>query len=198
MTDGLLLPPEHPRSLVYFGSPEAAVPPLLALVEAGFEIPLVVSMPDRRRGRRTAPEATAVKAAATQLQIVGELKIAASIGKSPGKAKPKRAPFWRSDLTITTLAVNISAVERLLNSGISELVVNKDGNADKSFKFELSQVKAGLKMINSHWINAATSDQQREVLFRSHESLAKTVQILQKSYPRALGLIFGFNTLDGD
>ena len=69
MTDGLLLPPEHPRSLVYFGSPEAAVPPLLALVEAGFEIPLVVSMPDRRRGRRTAPEATAVKEAATQLGI---------------------------------------------------------------------------------------------------------------------------------
>ena len=61
MKDGLLLPPEHPRSLVYFGSPEAAVPPLLALVEAGFEIPLVVSMPDRRRGRRTPPEATAVK-----------------------------------------------------------------------------------------------------------------------------------------
>ena len=139
-----------------------------------------------------------IKAAATQLQIVGELKIAASIGKSPGKARPKRAPFWRSDLTTTTLAVNISAVERLLNSGISELVVNKDGNADKSFKFELSQVKAGLKTINSHWINAATSDQQREVLFRSHKSLAKTVQILQKSYPRALGLIFGFNTLDGD
>ena len=29
------------------------------------------------------------KAAATQLQIVGELKIAASIGKLPGKPKPK-------------------------------------------------------------------------------------------------------------
>lgn len=69
MTDGLLLPPEFPQSLVYFGSPDAAVPPLLALVEAGFEIPLVVSMPDRRRGRRTAPVPTAVKEVATQLGI---------------------------------------------------------------------------------------------------------------------------------
>ncbi len=69
MTDGLPLPPEHPRSLVYFGSPDAAVPPLQALVEAGFEIPLVVSMPDRRRGRRTAPVPTAVKQAAMELGI---------------------------------------------------------------------------------------------------------------------------------
>lgn len=69
MTDGLPLPAEHPRSLVYFGSPESAVPPLRALAEAGFEIPLVVSMPDRRRGRRTAPVPTAVKEAASQLGI---------------------------------------------------------------------------------------------------------------------------------
>ena len=45
MSIALPTPPEHPRSLVYFGSPDAAVPPLLKLVEAGFEIPLVVSMP---------------------------------------------------------------------------------------------------------------------------------------------------------
>ena len=139
-----------------------------------------------------------IKAAATQLQIIGELKIAASIGKLPGKPKPKRAPFWRSDLTTTTLAVNISAVERLLNSGISELVVNKDGNADKSFKFELSQVKGSLKTINSPWIDVVKSDQRHKVLSRSNDSLVRAIQIVQTSYFRALGLMLGFNSLDGD
>ncbi|HJL98153.1 MAG: methionyl-tRNA formyltransferase [Acidimicrobiales bacterium] len=69
MTNSLPRPPEHPRSLVYFGSPETAVPALLGLVDAGFEIPLVISMPDRRRSRRAAPTATPVKEVATQLGI---------------------------------------------------------------------------------------------------------------------------------
>ena len=69
MSIALPTPPEHPRSLVYFGSPDAAVPPLLKLVEAGFEIPLVVSMPDRRRTLRAAPSPTPVKKAALDLGI---------------------------------------------------------------------------------------------------------------------------------
>jgi len=139
-----------------------------------------------------------IKAAATQLQIIGELKIAASIGKLPGKPKPKRAPFWRSDLTTTTLEVNISAVERLLDSGISELVAKKAGNAPESFKFELSQVKGSLKTINSPWIDVVKSDQRHKVLSRSNDSLVRAIQIVQTSYFRALGLMLGFNSLDGD
>jgi len=69
VTNSLPRPPEHPRSLVYFGSPETAVPALLALLDAEFEIPLVISMPDRRRSRRAAPTATPVKAAAKNLGI---------------------------------------------------------------------------------------------------------------------------------
>jgi methionyl-tRNA formyltransferase len=55
--------------LVYLGSPEAAVPPLQALVAAGHEVLLVVSMPDRRRGRGGATSPTPVKAAALELGL---------------------------------------------------------------------------------------------------------------------------------
>lgn len=51
------------------GSPPMAVPPLRALLDAGHEVVLVVSNPDRRRGRRRAPEPTAVKAAALEAGI---------------------------------------------------------------------------------------------------------------------------------
>ena len=40
--------------LVYLGSPEAAVPPLHALVDAGHEVELVVSRADKKRGRGSA------------------------------------------------------------------------------------------------------------------------------------------------
>lgn len=55
--------------LVYLGSPQMAVPPLHALVAAGHEIALVVTNPDRRRGRGGGMSPTPVKAAAERLGI---------------------------------------------------------------------------------------------------------------------------------
>ena len=55
--------------LVYLGTPEAAVPPLRALVDAGHDVALVVSRPDKRRGRGSALLASPVKAAALDLGI---------------------------------------------------------------------------------------------------------------------------------
>jgi methionyl-tRNA formyltransferase len=55
--------------LVYLGSPEAAVAPLRALVANGHEIVLVVSQPDRKRGRGGALVPSPVKAAALELGL---------------------------------------------------------------------------------------------------------------------------------
>ncbi len=55
--------------LVYFGSPELAVPPLRALLDAGHEIALVVSKPDARRGRGGSTTPSPVKAAARDAGI---------------------------------------------------------------------------------------------------------------------------------
>jgi methionyl-tRNA formyltransferase len=58
-----------PHRLVYLGTPEVAVPPLRALHAAGFEIPLVVTRADKRRGRGSNLMPSPVKAAATELDI---------------------------------------------------------------------------------------------------------------------------------
>ncbi len=64
---------DHPRLLIeriaYLGTPAVAVPPLEALVEAGFDIPLVVSGPDKRRGRGSSLHPSPVKAAALDLGL---------------------------------------------------------------------------------------------------------------------------------
>ncbi len=59
----------RPRSLVFLGTPQMSVPPLRALHEAGFDIRLVVTNPDRRRGRGSRTEPSPVKAAATELGL---------------------------------------------------------------------------------------------------------------------------------
>jgi methionyl-tRNA formyltransferase len=55
--------------LVYLGTPEAAVPPLRALVGAGHDVALVVTQPDRRRSRRGHDEPSPVKRAALELAL---------------------------------------------------------------------------------------------------------------------------------
>lgn len=55
--------------MAYLGTPELAVPPLRALVAAGIDVPLVVTRPDRRRGRGSVTTPSPVKAAATDLGL---------------------------------------------------------------------------------------------------------------------------------
>jgi methionyl-tRNA formyltransferase len=66
----LATPPSGPiRRVAYLGTPELAVPPLRALVEDGVDVALVVSQPDRRRGRGNDVVPSPVKAAALQLGV---------------------------------------------------------------------------------------------------------------------------------
>ncbi len=62
-------PPAEIQSIVYLGTPATAVPPLRALCRAGYEIPLVVSRPDTRRGRGATYAPSPVKAAALDLGL---------------------------------------------------------------------------------------------------------------------------------
>jgi methionyl-tRNA formyltransferase len=75
-----------PRRLVYLGTPQLAVPPMQALVENGFEIALVVTRPDKRRGRGSQLLPSPVKVAATALgvpvshQVDDVLEVGADLG----------------------------------------------------------------------------------------------------------------------
>ncbi len=55
--------------LAYLGTPQLAVPPLRALVDAGHDVALCVTRPDRRRGRGGQTTPSPVKAAAGELGI---------------------------------------------------------------------------------------------------------------------------------
>ncbi len=68
----LPLPPADPsaiRRVAFLGTPEIAVPTLQALHSAGYEIPMVISGEDKRRGRGKEKSPTPVKAAALELGI---------------------------------------------------------------------------------------------------------------------------------
>ena len=72
--------------LVYLGTPDAAVPPLRTLVAAGHDVVLVVSRPDKRRGRGGALTPSPVKAAALELglPVTDDLAEATAVGAELG------------------------------------------------------------------------------------------------------------------
>ncbi len=65
----MTVPPLQGWRVVYFGTPEVAVPPLQALCHAGHDVALVVTRPPRRRGRRQAPTPSPVASAAADLGL---------------------------------------------------------------------------------------------------------------------------------
>lgn len=78
--------PPRPRRLVFFGTPAVAVPFMDALVEAGYQIPLVVTRADKRRGRGSVTSPSPVKAAAQRhdLPVTHRIEGALEVGAEAG------------------------------------------------------------------------------------------------------------------
>ena len=69
MTQPLARPAESITRVAFLGTPDVAVPTLRAIHAAGFEIPIVITRPDRRRGRGGALSPSPVKQTALDLGL---------------------------------------------------------------------------------------------------------------------------------
>ena len=133
--------------VAYLGTPRLAVTPLRALAAAGIEVALVVSQPDRRRGRGSAVVASPVKQAALDLGLpvsdevaevaeVGvDLAVVVAFGRLIGRPVLEAVPMvnlhfsllprWRGAAPVerailagdTHTGVDLMAVEEALDTG---------------------------------------------------------------------------------
>lgn len=94
--------------LVFLGTPAAAVPSLRALVAAGHDVALVVSRPDRRRGRGGATSPSPVKAAALELglPVTDQVDDARAVGAELGVVVAY-GRILRADLLAALPMVNV-------------------------------------------------------------------------------------------
>lgn len=142
-----------------------------------------------------------LRAASEQLQVVRDLKIAATIGRNPAKAKPKRAPFWRSGLTLNSMLANLDGVELLMTDGLNSLLPAADARHADGLVFEMAQARnvlADLASNETSWLDTASSNVGHQRLSYAMIPLAGAIRVIAESYPSALGLSLGFNSLDGD
>jgi methionyl-tRNA formyltransferase len=122
-------PPLHPKRIVFFGTPEDAVPVLRELNISGIDIPLVVTRPERRRGRRESPSVSAVAKAAAELelevsteigdalQVGADCGVVVAYGKLIPKAVLEQLPMVNLHFSILPRWRGAAPVERAIIAG---------------------------------------------------------------------------------
>lgn len=123
---------ERVARFAYFGTPQMAVPPLRALVNAGHDIVLCVTRPDRRRGRGGQTTPSPVKAAALELglpvthdmkDVVGidaELAIVVAFGRIIPPSVLHALPMVNVHFSLLPRWRGAAPVERAILAGDSE------------------------------------------------------------------------------
>jgi uncharacterized protein len=143
-----------------------------------------------------------IKSAREQLQLARDLKIAHAIEATPEAANPKRSPFWRADLTIPSIRANIEAVLVLAGpAGIGAALPKEKMWIADELAFELGEADEVLARVDERgdrWEGLVADVNNHQDLTYSLIPLADAIALLEGGYPDALGLITGFNSLDGD
>lgn len=143
-----------------------------------------------------------IKAAQEQVQIVRDLKLARVIGDAPEAARPKRAPFWRSNLTLASVGANIEAVMGLMaDGGFADLLAEEHAYLAATLTFELTQAHRAIgdaAAADRPLVDVKADGEAHGRLAYALIPLGAASDILSQRYPAALGLTLGFNSLDGD
>jgi methionyl-tRNA formyltransferase len=106
--------------LVFLGSPEAAVPSLVGLVEAGHDVALVVTQPDRRRGRGGDLIPTPVKAAAIERGIPVSESVVVAFGRIIKPHVLEALPMVNVHFSLLPRWRGAAPVERAILAGDAE------------------------------------------------------------------------------
>ena len=142
-----------------------------------------------------------LRALSVQLEVVRDLKVAPSLGDGLAAAKPKRAPFWRSDLTLATIQANLEGVDSLLQGGLNDALPAADRSLADSVAFELAQARrtvSALRETGRPWLELAATEETYQRLVSLKFPVGGAGQVIGSRYPQAMGLVLGFNSLDGD
>ncbi|MEH6403621.1 MAG: imelysin family protein [Sneathiella sp.] len=125
-------------------------------------------------------------------------KLDPALKSSPTLARPKLAPFWRSNLTLRSLDGNLASLLTLQQNPEFLKLLGEDENG---FEFEISHSRETLKGLmarNESWNDLISTPEYHEKIQYLKNPLNGAHLILSEYYPEALGITMGFNSLDGD
>ncbi|UOM32932.1 imelysin family protein [Acuticoccus sp. I52.16.1] len=141
-----------------------------------------------------------VKAAAEEVQIVRDFKLGNVLGDAPADARPRLAPFWRSNLALTSIDANIDGIAAL-GAAVATVLPAGEREMRGALAFELSRAKGAIAPLADDprpLAEIVADPEAHRRLAYARSPLGGTFRILDQRMPAALGLTLGFNSLDGD
>jgi predicted lipoprotein len=135
------------------------------------------------------------------LERIARFKLRRALGTSIDKVKPWRLENWRSRRAKRNLLVNILTLKTLVSArgGVGALLRNKSGGAEAN-QIDRSLLHIEQRLTNLPepvYISIADEEGWRE-MDNLHAEIEKLLRMTTGPVAEKLGLVVGFNLLDGD
>lgn len=139
------------------------------------------------------------KALGSGLQFLHERTLVPVVGVSIEEARPRRAAFRRSGLTMLHLQAMVAGLESYyLDGGIADAVAAGNPEIDARIRDRFQQLSSTLEAIEGPFAESVVDPEQRN-RWRYAMTLAEVlVREVNGGASAALGLSRGFNAFDGD
>jgi predicted lipoprotein len=133
------------------------------------------------------------------IELVRDQKLAKMLGATPAEARPRLAPFWRSNLSFASMSGNLAGVRDLFaKGGFARVVQDESAGVEDSILFDLNHAIDTLGAIKQPIEGAARDDDARAKLEALRVSLKSALGTASDMISRGAALSFGFNAMDGD
>jgi predicted lipoprotein len=140
-----------------------------------------------------------VKALSTALQFVRAAELLPPMGEEAAKANGRRAPFWRSRLTVPLIVAQADGVLNMLKAaGYAETLPEDSRYVADSIRFELSNAIRVLGQVEAAPEAAFAAEPDRGRFVFAELAFHHASELITRDLAAALGLTMGFNALDGD
>jgi predicted lipoprotein len=140
-----------------------------------------------------------VKAADTAFQYIRAAELLPPLGDAPEDANGKRAPLWRSGLSFRLVDAQIAGVRDLLDAaGYRQALPAETSWVIDSIDFELDNAQRMLGGIAHAPQEAFADEDDRGRIAFANLALDHSGHLVAENLAAALGLVMGFNALDGD
>lgn len=133
------------------------------------------------------------------LQVTFELKLKRILRKSRKKVRARRAPFWRSNLTLPVITANLTAMrDFFVDSGFFDLMKRFEPGSEKSFMLDFNRTIKTSRKIQHPFTVAVKDEKQYQLLHYLMVSITYLQASLNLQITEAADLPLSFNALDGD
>lgn len=140
-------------------------------------------------------------AAGEQVQIVRDLKLKPLLAQRNGAPSPIAPPFATAGLSFAAVSENLDAASAVFLLHASKLLPEDAAYRAGSLEFEVATLQRALSELGAEGTPAtelARSKQSRDRLSYLLLPLDGVHTLMTQVYPSELGLVMGFNSLDGD